>query len=171
MIRARVAGALALAWAAAALAVTPARAEVRPEGAVDAVGLVAADAFGGAATVDLWAPAGPLRLGGVLGLGALTSGDDQRSRVLMPVGASVGLVFGGDRRPFFDLRLRAGAWAGATSQGLRVGGWLAGGAYFGYALGPNVSLGAGVSAWLLAGHGHIVAVAPGLTFAWVPFED
>lgn len=161
----------AFAAAVAALSAPAAEAQIRPEGALDAQVLLAGNAWGGALTVDVWQPVvGPLRLGGVIGVGALTSDDDDRSRVLMPVGASVSLRFGDDRKPFAEIRLRGGAWGGATNQGLAVGGWLAGGGYVGYALGPNVALGAGISAWWLLGHGRIFAVAPGITLAWLPFE-
>lgn len=162
----------ALLLVASAAVPTPAEAQIRPSGAADGLFLVAPDGdpWGGAVTVDLWAPVGPLRVGGALGVGALTSDVDSDSRVLMPVGASASLVLGEERTPFFELRVRAGAWGGATNQGLAIGAWLAGGAYFGYALGPNVSLGAGVSGWFLLGHGDIVAIAPGLTLHWLPFD-
>jgi len=169
------------AWSVAAVVVAAwlcvsgagaARAQVRPSGAADAVFLAGEGVVGGALTVDLWAPVGALlRIGGVLGVGGLTSDDDARSRIFMPAGASVSLVIGAERRPFFELRVRGGLWGGATNQGLAASGWLAGGAYFGYALGPNVAIGAGVSAWWLAGHGGILAVAPGITASWQPLED
>ena len=173
MTRGRLLGAgLLVAASAVLVSPSPAQAQLRPHGAAEGTFLVAPDGdpWGAALTVDLWAPVGVFRFGGALGVGALTSDVDADSRILMPVGASAALILGEDRKPFFEVRLRAGAWGGATNQGLAAGAWLAGGAYFGYALGPNVSLGAGVSGWFLLGHGDIVAIAPGLTLHWVPFE-
>ena len=166
-------GLAALAWLSAA----GARAQVRTAGAVDATVLVANDAWGGTLSVDLWAvlgdPSAPvsLRLGGALGGGAITSDDDSRSRVLMPAGASISLLVSPSRTWFLEARARGGLWGGATNQGLGVGGWVAGGAYFGYALGPNAALGAGVSVWWLLGHGDIRAIAPSITAVWFPWEQ
>lgn len=154
-----------------------AAAQVRTAGAADAIVLVADDAWGGALSVDLWAVAGEprapvsLRLGGALGAGAITSDDDSRSRILMPVGASASLLVFPTETWFLELRARGGLWGGATNQGLGAGGWVAGGAYFGYAVGPNAALGAGVSMWWLLGHGDILALAPSITAVWLPWEE
>jgi hypothetical protein len=102
------------AWTAAALtalalaAPRPARADVKPSGAVTGHLIFADQAWGGALSADITAPFGALRLGGALAVAALTSDDDARSRVAMPVGLSAALVVPTGSRLWLDLRARAG---------------------------------------------------------------
>lgn len=170
----RVAAVAAVA-AAAGLFVGHAEAQPRSSGAVDAAGLFGRDVWGGALTIDVWAAlaesdAVRVGLGGAIGGAALTSDDDARSRILMPLGASASLFISPSGTWFLDFRARGGMWGGATNQGLAAGGWVAGSAYFGYALGPNASLGLGATAWGLLGHGSIFAVGPAITAVWTPSE-
>ena len=145
-----------------------AHAEVEPAGALTSSLLLAEDSWGGALLADVTAPIGVLRVGGAIGIGALTSDDDARSRVYMPLAVSLGLVARTGVGLWLDLRARAGAWAGATNQGLAAGFWLAAGGYLAYALGPGVAIGAGLEGRFLLGHGDTIAIAPGLTLAWTP---
>lgn len=121
--------------------------------------------FGGGLLVDLGLPVCFLRLGGVFGGFGLSSENDERSRVFMPLGASIALVLpSGPLR--FELRGRGGGWGGATHDGLRVGGFVSGGAYFGVSIGRGVAIGVGADAIWLLGHGDRTIVAPGLTLTW-----
>src|SRR5690349_19409378 len=108
---------------AAALAVPAAARAEDPSGAATASALIAGDDFGGAASIDLWMPAGVFRLGGAIGLAALSSDVDDRSRVFLPFGASLGVQLRSGAVGGRAL-VRGGGWAGATNQGLAVGGWV-----------------------------------------------
>ncbi len=145
-----------------------ASAEWRPSGAVTGNLLLRSPDVGGGGLVDLYAePTGTLRLGGAMGLGALSSSNGNRSRVFMPIGLSAALELRGPRVGL-DLRLRAGLWGGATNQGLAAGPWLSGGAYLELPLDRRIAVAAGVDVWLLFGHGDAGVIAPGLGLVWTP---
>jgi hypothetical protein len=146
-----------------------AAAQFEPAGALTASVAFASEGAGGGLVGDITAPIGPLRLGATVGAVAISSENASVSRVFVPLGLSIGLV----GRPggwWFEARVRAGAWAGATNEGLAAGPWLSPGAFVGVALGPQVALGVGVDGWFAFGHGTILAVAPGLTLTWVPWD-
>jgi len=158
----------------AALAVLLAAAPVcadEPAGAVSGQLLFADEAWGGALVADVTVPVGVLRVGGALGVAAVTSDDDARSRVAMPGGLSLALVVPTGSALWLDVRARAGVWGGATNQGLTAGPWLSGGAFVGYVFGPRVAVGVGVEAWFLGGQGDTFAASPGITLTWTPRTD
>jgi hypothetical protein len=103
--------------------------------------------FGAGAIADLGARLGPLRLGGALGLAAVTSADGVRSRVYMPLAVSFGLSLAADPIEI-ELRARAGLWGGATDLGLRADLWASGGLLIGLDLGSGVRAQVGVDVWL-----------------------
>jgi hypothetical protein len=142
---------------------SPASAQVA--GAVSASFVYADGDAGGAAMIDVWAPIDVVRIGGFFGVGALLADRDERNRVMMPVGASVGLFFGDDVT--FSLRARGGLWGGATQETkLTVGGFFGGGAGIGLRLSPEVSASAVLEVWGILGAGETWAVAPGLSLEW-----
>jgi len=150
--------------------VPSARAQPSFAGNLSGQAIRAESRWGGGVMADLTLPLGEFRLGGALGAAVVRAEDDARSRVLMPLALSLGVLL----RPepvWIMAEARAGAWTGATNDGLRVGGFLSGGAYLGYALGPRIALSVGAEAWFLAGHGDVVAFVPGIRFSWVPPES
>ncbi|MBW2464265.1 MAG: hypothetical protein JRH11_21630 [Deltaproteobacteria bacterium] len=126
--------------------------------------------YGGMFLADVTLPLGLFRVGGAMGLGAITSNVDAVSRVFMPLTVSLGLVY----RPsklWLDLRARAGLWAGVTNQGLSAGPLVSFGGFIGYAFGPTVAVGPTIDALFVFGHGDTIAFAPGLSLVWVPAQD
>lgn len=103
--------------------------------------------YGGGAIADLGLRLGPVRLGGALGLAAVTSADGVRSRVYMPLAASAGLALAADPIEI-ELRVRAGLWGGATDLGLRADLWASGGVLLGFDLGGGARVQLGVDVWL-----------------------
>ncbi len=175
-VRAAALGALVL----AALLPEAAAAQPRPAGSVTAHAVVGAasrvDAegqdgiWGGGLIADVSAPFGAFRLGGALGVSAVTSHADDASRVTMPVALSLGVVL--RSAPLWvELRGRGGVWAGATNQGLALGAFFSAGAVLALELGPNVALGVSADGLFLFGHGDAFAFAPGIALVWTPGED
>lgn len=160
------AGVIALLFLAAA----PAAAEWRPSGAATGQflwgpGSEAGADVGGTSVVDLWQPFGAFRAGGALGVFAVTSPDGERSRVAMPFALSLAYA------PRFGpielvVRVRAGAWGGATNQGLAAGGFGTAGAFVGWALDEAIALHVGCEVWGVLGSPDALLVAPGLAMAW-----
>lgn len=163
-----------------AASVSAVQAQSTPAGALSAQGLFAftktegtdtsAEGYGGMFLTDVTWPVGVLRVGGAMGLGALTSNVDAASRVFMPLTLSLGLVY----RPsnlWLDLRARGGLWAGVTNQGISAGPLLSFGGFIGYAFGPTVAFGPTIDALFVFGHGDTIAIAPGLSLVWVPPQD
>jgi hypothetical protein len=159
-------GSLAAGLAALALAT--------PAGADDVGGAVAGQLvvteqgdLGGAATLELWAPFGPLRLGGLFGVGATPSAGDRYNRTYMTLGAAASLALDVGGGTFVSLVARGGLWGGATQEAkLTVGGLVGGGAYLDVGLGGGVTLGGGLDVWALLGAGDTWAVLPGLRMTW-----
>jgi hypothetical protein len=140
-----------------------------PAGAVAASALIAGSDYGAAATADLWIPTGVFRIGGALGLAAISSDDADRSRVFLPFGASLAVALrSGEIGGRFILR--GGGWAGAINQGIAAGGWVSGAAYLDYWFSENVSIAIGLDVWGLLGHGDRVAFLPGISVAWLPLS-
>ncbi len=125
---------------------------------------------GGAGVVlDLGTMFGAVRVGGFTGLAALL-GQDELTRVFLPVGPAAALVLEGGRLTA-SLRLRAGVWAGATDAGVAAGGIFGAGAHFGYAIGRGAGVTAGVDGWLMVGQGTRWIIAPGVGLEWAPAPD
>lgn len=157
-----------LAFLAAALVasgVSPAAASAQVAGAVSGSFVYADGDAGGAAMLDVWAPVDVLRFGGFFGVGAILADRDERNRVMMPVGASVGLFVGDD--VVFSLRARGGVWGGATQDvKLTLGAFLGGGAGLGFHISPEVTASAVFEVWGILGSGETWAIAPGLSLEW-----
>lgn len=123
--------------------------------------------LGGAATLDLWAPIGPLRLGGFFGVGATPSSRDRYNRTYMPLGVAASLALDLEGGTFVSVVARGGLWGGATQDTkLTVGGLVGGGVYLDVGIGGGVTLGGGVEAWGFFGAGDTWAVLPGLRMTW-----
>jgi hypothetical protein len=134
-------------------------------GALTGAAVVADGDVGGVVLLDVWAPFDVLRIGGFVGVGAIVADRDERNRVMMPVGASIALVFGDDIR--FTLLGRGGMWGGSTQDTkLTVGGFLSGGLGLGFSISPTVSVGGQLEIWGVLGAGETWAIVPGLSLAW-----
>lgn len=158
---------LGLAALAVALGCLPARAAKADDvaGALTGAVVVADGDVGGVALLDVWAPFDVLRIGGFVGVGAVVADRDERNRVMMPVGASLALVFGRDMR--FTVLGRGGMWGGSTQDAkLTVGGFLSGGLGLGFSISPSVSVGAQLEIWGVLGAGQTWALVPGICMAW-----
>lgn len=130
------------------------------------------DTFGGLITSDALFGAGPIRWGGTLGIGIVTSDDDARTRMMAPFGLSMewGVLGAEANAPWsLGLRLRAGGWAGAIqSDGLAVGAFGQGGAFFDASLGHGVGLGVHADAhWFSRAEGNVL-LGLGLHLSWSP---
>lgn len=154
----------ALALALAVLAPVGARAQ-DVAGALTA-GFVYADGDpGAAALLDVWIPVDVLRLGACFGAGAIPSDRDERNRVMMPVGASIGLYVPGD--VVFSLRARGGLWGGATQDvKLTAGGFVGGGVGLGFHVSPDVTASLVFETWGILGAGETWAIVPGVSLEW-----
>lgn len=158
---------LGLAALAVALGCMPARSAQADDvaGALTGAVVIADGDVGGVAMLDVWAPFDVLRIGGFVGVGAIVADRDERNRVMMPVGASIALIFGQDVR--LTVLGRGGMWGGSTQDTkLTVGGFLSGGLGLGFAISESVSVGAHVDVWGILGAGETWAVAPGLSLTW-----
>lgn len=146
-----------------------ARAQEGPAGSVHGSFLATPEGdFGAGATIDVWWPIGILRLGGLIGAGAIPSEADARNRVFMPLCASVALeIVGGDVG--VSLRARGGMWGGATQEvKLTAGGLIGGGAFFLVNLGGGATLDVGLDAWGFFGAGSQLVLAPSIGLSWGP---
>lgn len=121
---------------------------------------------GGALGADVGYANDIFRVGAFFGVGAVPSGDDARNRIFMPLALGAGIEAFGETVGF-ALRLRGGLWGGAT-QAVKItaGGFVGGGAYLLFALGPGVALDVGLDVWGLFGDGETVLFAPGLGLSW-----
>lgn len=166
--RGSMAAGLALAAVPLVLANAPTSARADDLGGSVVGQLVVSDGdLGGAGTLDLWAPVGPLRLGGFFGIGAIPSARDWHNRTFMPVGASASLAIDLGGGTFLSVLARGGLWGGATQEHkLTIGGLVGGGAYLDVGLGGGVTVGGGVEAWGFFGGGDTWAVLPGLRMTW-----
>jgi hypothetical protein len=141
-----------------------------PDGRSATSGSERAD-YGAGAMADLFYEFGALRVGGALGVAAVSSADGVRSRVYMPLAASASLFWRGESLGF-DLRGRIGAWAGATDAGLDADFFASVGAWLTFPLGGRASLGLGLDLWFQrAGlrpgeRGVETYFSPGLALVW-----
>ena len=147
-----------------AAATAPARGDV--SGGVDARVLIGADRrFGGAMMVDTWGLGGRVRLGGALGLGALSGRDDKSSRVVSPLALSLAIVPPGGRSGFVGVA-RLGGYVGGEKGGFIGGGF--GSCAIGYALslGEGATFRMAADVWGLLGErgGVFFGPAVGLGF-------
>jgi hypothetical protein len=144
-----------------------AAAEWRPSGSLGAGVLVRPSEgdLGVGALIDIWHPIGVLRLGGTAGLGLLTSENDDRTRIFMPVALSGAVVLQGEVIGF-SVRLRAGLWGGALNEGLRAGPFLGGGAYVHVRIDDRIAVAAGSDVWGLFAHDDALLVFPSIGLVW-----
>jgi hypothetical protein len=102
--------------------------------------------YGGSLGVDLWAGSGRLRLGGTIGVGAVSKDDATSSRVFSPLGLSAALMpREGASGP--TLVLRGGVYAGAQKSGLILGPFMSCALGFRKDLGEGASVRVGVDFW------------------------
>lgn len=145
------------------LVTRPAAAELA--GGVNAGPTFGNDAAGGQVLVDLLPYGRDLRLGGAVGLGAVTSSDDDRSRLFAPIAVAMGVTLDGPALRL-DLRARVGAWAGATNDGLRAGLYVGGHLGIGPRLSRTTALLIGVEFAGLALERPAAFVSPVLVLSW-----
>ncbi|MCA9580368.1 MAG: hypothetical protein KC416_01160 [Myxococcales bacterium] len=104
--------------------------------------------------------------GGSIGAVVISSDDADRSRAMMPIALSTGLLW---RWPvWLSLRIRAGAWVGALNAGLRAGGFGSAGGSVGLPIGRDVAISLGADAWLMLLHDDAIVLSPSIGFVWVP---
>jgi hypothetical protein len=135
-------------WAlsASALALPPVH------GALDARMLVGLSNRQGAALgVDLWAGEGRFRLGGTVGVGAVSRDGRVTSRVFTPLGLSLGIMPSGSASGPTAL-LRGGIYAGAQKSGLIIGPFASSAVGYRFSLGEQASLRVGVDFWAFFQH-------------------
>ncbi|MCA9613451.1 MAG: hypothetical protein H6721_04520 [Sandaracinus sp.] len=150
-----------------------AHAQWEPSGAI--TGLLAIEPtaderrLGGDLVVDLFERVGPATFGLGIGVGASTSDNDDVNRVFAPLTLTAGI--GLRPRPVgFHVFLRGGFWAGATNDGLRVGGLAGFGARLEVRLDDALAIGATFETWRLAGELERWMILPGLSLVWRPFD-
>jgi hypothetical protein len=138
--------------------VAPARAE--SAGGVDARPLIGVDGrYGGAVLAELWAMRGTLRVGGAVGLGALSGNDDASSRVLTPFALSLALMPSGEQSGFVGIA-RLGGYVGAEQGGFIGGGFGSCAAGYGFSLGEGASLRVLADVWGVIGKRGSVFFGP-----------
>ncbi len=146
-----------------------ASAEWEPEGALRGYLQVETGApesrVGGGGIVDLWKSYGAFRIGFALGLGAVTSDNDDATSVYAPAAMSLGVghdfgVVG------LSLTARVGAYASATNSGLGGGGYLSGGAGIDFGIGERLGIEIGAEYWVLYGSETRRFVVPEIALRW-----
>lgn len=107
-------------------------------------------AFGGGLAVDLWRSFGALRLGMYTGL-QIVGGTDSQALVFTPLASSLAVVLDAERTSF-EVRIRAGGYAGAAHDRAFLGGlYLGTGVFLNFALSDHAALGIGGELHLLIG--------------------
>jgi hypothetical protein len=135
-------------WAlsASALALPPVH------GALDARLLAGLSNRQGAALgVDLWAGEGTFRLGGTVGVGAVSKDRRVTSRVFTPLGLSLGIMPRGHASGPTAL-FRGGVYAGAQKSGLIIGPFASSALGYRFSLGEEASFRLGVDFWAFFQH-------------------
>lgn len=136
-------------------------------GQFTASGLIGGGDYGGQVLVDGWAGLSIARLGLAAGVLGLSSDNDEHTRMVMPMGISLGVELGrGSWREI--LIVRGGAWTGATNGALGAGAWVSLGARIGLHISETALLQLGADATMLTHDGMWWGVAPGVGFAWNP---
>ena len=158
-LRAEAAGVVVAALLSAATT-APVHADV--SGGVDARALLGVDGrMGGAMLVDAWGLDGRVRVGGALGLGALSGRGDKSSRVVSPLAFSLALVPPSHASGFVAVA-RLGGYVGGEKGGFIGGGF--GSCAVGYAqsLGEGATLRMTADVWGLLGRHGGVFLGPAL---------
>lgn len=157
-----------------------ARAEWNPSGAVTTGLLIlsgstgdGSPALGGGLAVDLWQTFGSLRLGIYSGFQAV-SGNDDESTLFTPMAASLAVALE-TRRLDFEIRIRAGGYAGAVFERvLTGGGYLGSGVFFDFAISDHAAIGLGAELHILLGPSAVkdydsrAFFSPSLTLVYRP---
>ncbi|MFK8000928.1 MAG: hypothetical protein AB8H86_15120 [Polyangiales bacterium] len=147
-----------------------ARADWEPAGAISAglpIDVGGEDTrVGGLVLIDLYKPLGDFRLGLAGGLGVLSRGEDETSRLYAPLGLSLAYRIGGERIGA-HLTARAGVFGGADFEGLIGGAFVSGGASLDIRFG-TLALALGVDYWGLFGGGSRSLVTPMISLRWNP---
>jgi hypothetical protein len=143
-----------------------ASASASPGGALEAHGLFDPSVrFGGAITADVWYGRGRFKGGGVFGVGALSAGDGQSSRVLTPVGGVFAFVPEPEQSGL-TLLARGGMLAGAKKGGFTLEPWLSGAVGYAFSLGEGASVRAGLEVWGMIGRDAGLLIAPTFGFGF-----
>ena len=133
--------------------------------------------YGAGAIADLHFQFGVLRVGGALGLLAVSSADGVRSRVYMPMAASASALLPLGASIGLDLRLRAGLWGGATDTGLDADFFASGGGWLTFAIGGGTSVALGLDVLVQraevqpGSRGLELYFSPGVGLVWTPSVD
>lgn len=133
----------------------------------------ASPALGGGIAVDLWQSFGALRLGIYSGFHGV-HGTDLESTFFTPMAASLGVALE-TRRFDFEIRIRAGGYAGAVFDRVLVGGgYLGTGVFFDFALSDEAAIGFGAELHILLGPSAVkdydsrALFSPSLTLVYRP---
>ena len=137
----------------------------RPSGALSAGVLFRGGSPGPGVALDLWQPVGMLRIGGSIGVAAISAADEDDTQAFMPLGLSVALRIPVGRGAL-DIGSRGGIWAGARKEGLRVGPWVSGGLRLNFAIDDAVWLTLGTDIWFLGGESASTVWVPNLGLTW-----
>lgn len=109
--------------------------------------------MGGGLAVDLWRSFGALRLGIYTGL-QIVGGTESQALLFTPIASSVAVVLDSERTSF-EVRIRAGGYAGAAHERAFLGGlYLGTGVFLNFAVSPQAAIGIGGELHLLIGAGH-----------------
>jgi hypothetical protein len=106
---------------------------------------------GGSLGLDLWLGQRTFRLGGTVGVGAVSKDGRVTSRVFTPLGLSLGIMPRRDKSGPTAL-FRGGVYAGAQKSGLIWGPFASCALGYGFALGEGASLRFGLDTWAFFRH-------------------
>lgn len=152
------------------LSVSEVRADWEPAGAISAGLPISVGGettrVGGLVLVDLYKPFGDFRLGFAAGVGVLSRGEDEDSRLYAPLGLSLAYRLGGERIGV-HITARAGVFGGADYEGLIGGAFVSGGASLDIRFG-TLALALGVDYWALFGSGSRSLITPMISLRWNP---
>jgi hypothetical protein len=102
--------------------------------------------YGGSLSLDLWGGSGLFRLGGMVGVGAVSKDEATTSRVFSPLGLSMALL-PGSGSVGGSVIVRGGAYAGAQKSGLILGPFVSCALGLRFDLGEGASVRLGVDVW------------------------
>lgn len=121
--------------------------------------------YGGALLAEFWGRRGVVRPGVAVGIGALSAGDDESSRVVTPLGFSLAVVPGLESSGFVAVA-RLGGYAGAEKGGFIAGGFASGAAGYAISLGEGASIRMTADVWALIGKRGGFFFGPALGFGF-----
>jgi hypothetical protein len=161
---------------------SPAHAEPRAAGALTSGLLVLSGppaggrrALGGGLAVDLWRAFGALRLGMYTGL-QIVGGTDSQALVFTPIAGSLAIALDAERTSF-EVRIRAGGYAGAAHDRAFIGGvYLGTGVFLDFSISPHACIGIGGELHLLIGSNNSTEVdsrayfSPSVTLVYRPAQ-